>query len=417
LKSLFKNQPVGNAFIHIFDATSFFIGMSLCSFGVIVPAYVKSYTKSVFLLALIPIIIEVGKNVPQILMVFLELKKKKRNPVFKYFLFETLHRISFILIGIGILIFVGSKTSALLAFYALFALSNLSWGLSIPNWADAVSVTLKDSTRADFMGKRDFLARVAGILASLALPFILGIGDFPYNYGYLFLISGFIFTIGAVPIKWLKTQQPFKEKNRIVPESFLKFVARGVKRLVANRKLRGYLIIFWVLAAARITHSFFTPYVLDRIISQYTENLRGVLLSGLNTSLLVFMALNSVVAGWVIHRFKHKTALFITAIALALTNSLVLIFPNYPVAIISTVFYGLFMVSIFLVVFNTILDFTPHSRRSLRLSFFNIIDMLAVVGFSLLGGWIASMFNYEGAMWFVVGVSLISLVFIARIKE
>ena len=47
-----------NALIHLSDAGSFFIGISLCSFAVVIPSYVKSYTGNAFLLALIPVIVD-----------------------------------------------------------------------------------------------------------------------------------------------------------------------------------------------------------------------------------------------------------------------------------------------------------------------------------------------------------------------
>lgn len=81
-----------NVPFHFIDAASFFIGMSLCSFPVIVPAYISNYTNNAFLLALIPFIWDFGSNGIQLLSVYWSRRKDKTDPVRHYFIWETIHR-------------------------------------------------------------------------------------------------------------------------------------------------------------------------------------------------------------------------------------------------------------------------------------------------------------------------------------
>ena len=55
---IITKQPKSNGIIHLSDAVSFFIGVSMCSFAVIIPSYVKSYTDNKWLLALVPLIMD-----------------------------------------------------------------------------------------------------------------------------------------------------------------------------------------------------------------------------------------------------------------------------------------------------------------------------------------------------------------------
>lgn len=399
---IITKQPKSNGIIHLSDAVSFFIGISMCSFAVIIPSYVKSYTDNKWLLALVPLIMDIGWTLPQIFSVYLEHRKKERTPIKTYFIFEIIHRISYIAIGVSILLFADNKAIALLSFYILYLASSISWGLAVPHWTDTLSVTIDDKYRADFLGKRDFVARWFGIAASFAVPLILGSSKFPTNYGYLFIVAGLFFTLGAIPIRFLHSVFPFKKKKQVQVHGFFSFAKRGIKRLFANKKLRGFLLLFWGGAVSRITSAYFTPYIIDRIIVNYPAESRTLLIGMLNTSLLIFFAIASIIVGWVIHRFKHKVAFIISLIALVLSNLLVLVFPIYPIAIVSNFFLAYFLLSSFMVPVNTIMDYTPHSVRSLRLASFNLINSISFFIFTfVIGSWLATYFDYEGAMWFV----------------
>lgn len=404
-----------NAFIHLADAASFFIGVSLCSFAVICPAYVKRYTDSAVLLMLIPVITDVGMNLTQTLSVYLGKRNPSRNAIRDYWITETIHRISFILIGVSIFFFSWSPAASLVSFFMLFIVSNVSWGFAIPNWVDTLSLTVPDRVRASFMGKRDFFSRVFGLVAVLSQPFILGMAAFPQNYGWLFVISGVLFTSGALPIRFFQPIREAREEKREIPSGgFLRFLRDGAHLVFGNRKLLPFLTVTWTLSVSRITYAFFTPFIIDHIISRMTGIRREYLVSTLNISLLVFLALTAWLVGRLSSRIGHRKVLVAGILCFIGANSLVMLMPVFPAAILATLLLAFFMNSSYLVTLNAIMDFAPPHLRSTVTSFNNSVNALFIIGFGAAGSLIGSSFGYGSAMMGASGVMLIGLFLLSR---
>jgi hypothetical protein len=172
-----------NAVIHLVAAASFFVGISMCSFSVIVPAYVKTYTDNAWVLGAIPVIYSVGMSVPQIFSVYYLRRyhykgREHRNPVKEYFILELIHRSTFIFIGLSILLFADHPVAALSLFFVFFSICNIVCGFSVPVWIDMLSVTIPDNVRTMFMSLRELVGRSVGILASLTVAMILSAAAF-----------------------------------------------------------------------------------------------------------------------------------------------------------------------------------------------------------------------------------------------
>ncbi|MGL4369848.1 MAG: hypothetical protein ACRCUT_09295, partial [Spirochaetota bacterium] len=327
-----------NALIHISDGGSFFIGISLCSFAVIVPSYVKSWTGNPFLLALIPVIADLGMGLPQTLSVyyfkhFRNRGREHRNTVHDYMRLELAHRLTFILIGISIFVFSDRPNAALVSFYFFFIVSNVVWGFVIPNWVDVLTVTIPDAARASFMAFREFTGRIIGIAASLFLPMILAIDSFPRNYGWLFLIAGSFFSAGILPAKFFSPISHLKAAAEYQPKSFADFLMHGLRSLFSHKALISILILFWALGISRLTYAYYTPYVIDTVISRYPASMHTRLVSGLNISLLIFIAVNSLFAGKLLTRCGYRISLAAGALSLLICNILVLSVHIYFAAI------------------------------------------------------------------------------------
>jgi MFS family permease len=387
-----------NSVLHTIDASSFFIGVSLCSFGVIIPAYVKSYTNSALLLALIPIIWECGSYIPQLFSLYFTHKRQSHNPVMSYFIFEGIHRLSFIMIGVSILLFGHNITLSLVSFYIFFILSNLSWGLSIPHWIDTLSMTIPDNIFASFIGKRDMVARFIGILSSLALPFILSLAVFPWNYGYLFLIAGVFFTGGSTAIPFLSVLYPMKREPLHKELGFVQYVKQSLKTIIGNTDLRFFLGIFWIMGVSRITNAYMSPYVIDNIIALYPEESRGMLLSWYNTSFLIAMGLSSWYMGEMAHRLKQRYTSIVGIAALSLCNFTLILFPTYVTAIAANLFLATFFNAAYLVTMTAIVDKVKPDGRSVIYAVNNTVTAVFILVFSLIGSGVASLFKYRGAL-------------------
>ncbi len=408
-----------NTIIHYIDGASFFIGISLCSFSVIIPAYVKHYTNSPLMLALIPVIFDIGTSIPQLFNVYLDKKSSrketKKNTIRDYFISAIINRISFWAIGFSILFFSQYPSVSLLSFYIFFIVFNLSLGVTQPNWINLISVTVPDEVRTRFTGNREFFARTVGIIASFSLPFILGMAEFPKNYAYLFIAAGFCLTIGIIPALFYEPITVIKKDNHnLCYASFSRFIKIGLNIIWINKKLLGLLMLFWSLSVSRISNAFYTPYIIDSIISKYPADQKNLLISILNIALLSFVALTMALVGKLIPKVGYKKFLAIGMSSLILANTIVVFFPFYWSAVLGQFFLALFVSSAYLVSINAIMDYTEPGLRSTIIALNSNINAVFIAIFSIAGSGIAKIFNFQTALLLAAFFSFIIMIIIVR---
>ncbi len=409
-----------NAWLHILDGATFFIGTSLCSFTVIIPSYVSRYTSNAFLLALVPFLLEFGMYGMQPVTTFLFKNSGSRNTIKIYFWTEFIHRLSFVAIALSIFLFGHNKNLALASFFIFWAASNISWGMAIPHWVDTLSITVPDKVRAVFLGQRELISRLSGVLASLSIPFILSLGVFPYNYGYLFLISGLLFSSGALFFRKFEPLYPFKERNQGISGSFSQFLKTGFRRLFRHKRLLPYLYAIWALTISRLTYAYFTPYIMKNILPQYGPEHLDSLVSILNTTLLIFTAFAAFLTGKVIHHLGHRIAIIMGVISIICANVLVLGWHSLAAAVLANLFLALFMGNTYMVSINVIMDFSHAAERSRTTAFNNVINIVFILGFGIIGSLIADHWGYGAALWLVVVIMmaiLVAVIFSKRLSH
>lgn len=405
-----------NVAIHLIDGGSFYIGASLCSFSVIVPAFVQHYTSSAFLLMLIPFINEFGMYAFQPLAAYAAHRAGRKNTIRLYFLFEFVHRFSFPVIGGVILLSSRSGGSPLPAFYIAYALSNLAWGFGMVLWSDAITLTVPDGIRAQFLGQREFWTRAIGVGASLFAPLMFRLGHFPQNYAYLFIIGGAIFTAGMLPVPKFEVLFPFDEKEEPLPR-FRDFMREGIALTLGNKALRPFLLLCLALIASRITYAYMTPYIVETVISKYPAEMRDGLVAALNMAQVVALAAMAYLMGMILDRLTYKAALFIAMGSMAALNVTILCFHTMPAAIAAQVFYGLFADLCFFLPMNVIMDSAPSEKRSLAFASYNVFFVIALGIFSALGSVIAKAFSKFAAMAVTGGIFVVLIVLAIPIRS
>lgn len=403
-----------NAVIHVIDGASFMVGISLCSFSVIMPSYVKNFTQNPFLLAMIPFLVDVGICIPQVLSAFLSHRRghqKQNSMIMNYFFPALLTRFSFIALGITTLVFAGNRTAALGSFYVLIAVFCLALGFTNPNWINILSMTIHDRIRSDFLGKREFFARIAGILFTFLLPVILSIGSFPVNYGYLFIVAGVVMSAGIFPSLLYRRTEPSPKndpENRTV--SFTAFAKNSLRIIYHNKKLLALLAVYWSLSISRISTAFYTPYIIDNILSRQSQETSRVLLSAINLTLLLSMAVASPLFGKLIKRIGHVNSIIIGVGSLFIAIVIILAFPSMVTAILGQFFLAVFTISAYLVSLNAVMDYAKPADRPVISAFNNSINAVFITFFTMLGGTIASFSGFEAALIFTAILALAILI-------
>jgi MFS family permease len=410
-----KGVSPRNGLVHLSDASSFFIGVSLCSFGVIIPSYAKHYSGNSFLLALIPLIVDLGMSLPQLLSVYI-FKYKRRtgnthiNTTRDYFFLEFIHRFSFIAIAVSIFIFAGSPREALLSFFIFFIISNFSWGFVVPNWIDILTITIPDKSRTSFMAFRETFGRIIGIIASLSVPFILASDSFPRNYGWLFLTGGIFFTIGILPAAFFKPIRKIPVPSHRYA-SFTFFVKDSFRNLFKDKKLTPFLIIFWTLGVSRLTYAYYTPYIIDTSLKGLSPDSINYHIGILNFFFLVFLAVTPLVIGKIIRRIGYKRSLIMGACSLILANLIILLFHNFIIAVIGALFISIYIITSYLASLNALMDHADPDHRGALLAANNTINVFFILLFSLAGSKIADLFGYGASLTAVIAATVLALIY------
>lgn len=400
-----KAESRKNSMLHMVDGASFMSCFSLCSVGVMMPAYVRGLTDNAFLLAMIQIIYDLGTTLPQTFSVYYrEIRRKpKASAVHDYFAFALITRSSFLLIGLVSLFFLKDQHALLSVFFIFYTLFCVLLGINSPNWVNLVSVSVPDRSRAEFLGKRELVVRIIGILVSLSVPWFLS-HPFPMNYIGLFLAGGVIVVLGILPARFYDELYPIETPT--IPEKkrdYFQFIADGIRELSRHKKLFRLLLLVWCLSASRIAYPFFTPYVLETVLSKYPAEAFPWYLSLFNFSFLAFMALTGYLGGQLVSRIGHKKTLLLACVSLLTANTLILTVPCFIAAIISQFFLALFFNSVYFAGLNALMDFSPPEFRPLVSSMNNTVNSLFILFSALLGSVIVFLFG-KAAVLLVVSV-------------
>lgn len=391
-----------NQVLHVLDGSSYLVFMSMCSVGVIMPAFVKRYSGDAFLLALIPLLFDLLSTLPQPWFSYRIRRRRARpggyDPVRSYFATVLLNRIWFIPFALALFFLGSSPAAALAAFYAALMLFSLFLSAASPCWIDLLSLTIPDRIRPAFMGKREMLSRIVGIASSFLVPLFLARGSFPANYAFLFLAAGVVLVAGILPSPAYAALYPMAEREGGTGEGFASFAKQGFAALLGNRKVRPFLVMFWGYSLARLGNAFFAPYLIDEVLSAYPQDRAALLLSVLNMTNLVGMAAAAYLSGRVIQKFGNKANLLIGAATIVAAYLVVLLSHTFAAAWIGMALMSYYAVAGSQSSVNGLMDSAPPQARSIMTSFNAFINAFFMTGFSLGGSRIAGSWGYGAAL-------------------
>jgi predicted MFS family arabinose efflux permease len=393
-----------NQVLHVLDGSSYLVFMSMCSVGVIMPAFVKRYSGDAFLLALIPLLFDLLAALPQPWFAYRIRRERARpggySPVKRYFAMVVLNRVWFIPFGIALFFLGGYPAAALIAFYSALALFSVFLSAASPCWIDLLSLTIPDSIRPGFMGKREMLSRIVGIASSFLVPVFLAVGAFPSNYALLFLVAGLVMVAGILPSPAYAALYPMAERAAGPIESFASFAKQGFTALFGNKRVRPFLVMFWGYSMARIGNAFFAPYIIDEVLSAYPQDRAALLLSILNMTNLLGMAVAAYASGRVIQRFGNKANLLIGAITIVAAYLAILLWHTFAAAWIGMALLSYYAVAGSQSAINGLMDSAPPEARSILTSFNAFINAFFMMGFYFGGSRIAGKWGYGAALAF-----------------
>jgi len=242
----------------------------------ILSAFVLRLTNSGVMVGLVNSMMPAGWMLPQLFISNLIEHKPHKKPF--YILGFSIRLVSWVSILLFTLIIGDISFSTLfIGFILLYAIANLSMGISTVPFTDIVSKVIPPTKRPRFFSSRNFLGGVAGFLAGFLVKHILekngGIA-FPNNYVLLFGLSIIGNAIAFCCFVMIREPVEPVRKKRV---SFREHLKIGPMLLKTDRDYRILLLTRVFMTIGFMSNPFYVPYALSKLNAE--ESVIGLFIS------------------------------------------------------------------------------------------------------------------------------------------
>ncbi len=383
----------------------FFIFMGLSPYTVL-PFYLKHFTDSNILIALIPAIYILGNSLPQIFMARFLRKTDERK---KYLLMAaSIQRLGILgMLGLIILqpILMMPNPLVIFFFFLTLVIQNVASGFYVPAWLDFLGKSIP-TRRGLLFGISNFFGGLLGLGIGWLLTYLLD--RFPY-YQAMAWIVGIAFAASLVSLTAIFM---WKETLSVKRDASMTQNTSNRKTILADSNFLQYLLWRGLMVILDIATPF---YALSAMASlKLADSQVGVFTVLLSLSETIFNPL----WGWLgDHKGFYNIVVIsavagITAAILAATASSLFIY--YLVFLLA----GIMISGLQISNFNIIFEFSPPDLVPM----YTAVSQMALSPLSgiipVLGGFIADQWGYLSDFWLAGGVGLVSLIgMLVRVKN
>jgi len=298
----------------------------------------------------------------------------------------------------------------------LFLVATLYWGSGMgtgPAWNTWVGTIVPARLRAGYFSRRTRITQI-GVLGGLLLGgAVLQVGTEMSQrlHAFAVLFLGAAACRAASARLLASTSEPIP-----LPENYRRVPAAEVLGRLFRRSREGRLLLYLlsVQTAVNLSAPYFTPYMLGQLRLSYAAYMVLVAAS-FGAKILMLSPL-----GALARRFGARHLLWVGGLGIVPLASLWIVSDWYPyllgVQCVAGTAWGAYELATFLLVFETIRE----EERTSVLTTFNLANALAMVGGSLLGGWLlAHLGEHQSAYWAIFGLSSLAraatVVFLVRV--
>jgi len=383
------------------------IGVTIAEPSTILPLMVNYFGGSSMVVGLFATLLRGGAIVVQLFAAFKSQSYERMLPylrrvfVFRFF--------SWFFIGVIINVF-GNKYPNFTLFgigLGLFGFS-FSAGFGAIYFKDIVAKIFTHKFRGKTMAYRQFFSGLGGLISGAIAAIILEKYDAPYSFGYLFMLSSFIMSLGYIAFATI--DEPKKEDIPLKENSFKKFLKNSWIILKEDKDLQVQLSTFLFAYGYLLA----LPFII--LHAKETIHLSGVAIGSLITTRMIGAMLSNFLWGSLSGRGYNKLT---SIISILLHISAILL------AFFSTNIYS-YMIIFFLIGAatdgntiasgNLILILAPPKLRPTYVALqVNIISF--GIFFSVLGGAILHFSNYTVLYSLTIAVLLLALMLSFKLKD
>jgi MFS family permease len=383
----------------------FFIFMGLSPYTVL-PFYLKHFTDSNILIALIPAIHIVGFALPQILMArFLKKTDERKKYLILAASIQRLGILGMLVLFILQPILKISSPLLILFFFLTLIVQNVASGFYVPAWLDFLGKSIP-TRRGLLFGISNFFGGLLGLGIGWLLSYLLG--RFPYHQAMPW-IAGIAFTGSMVSLLaimlWRETLPP-----KHVTEADKKISSR--KTILADGNFLRYLVWRGLMVMLDIATPFYTLSAIASL--KLADSQVGIFTIMLSLSETVLNPL----WGWLGDQKGFYNIVVISAIAGSVAAFLAATAPGLVVYYLIFILAGAMISGLQISNFNLVFEFSPSNLVPM----YTAVSQVALSPVSgiipVLGGFIADKFGYLSDFWLAGGVGLVSLVgMLATVKN
>ncbi len=369
---------------NLMDWTLFFMGMGFVSVNTILPAFIRHFTSSNFLIGFIPCLNTLGWFLPQILVAnFVQKLRRKKNLIIFSGLGE---RIPWLFLFLTVALFpLSSSFLFLISFFILYGVFSFSGGIGGSAWVDMLAKVIPLKKRGHLFGWGSFLSGGTGMLGAFLSIYLLKSFPFPRNFSFCFL-----FAFGATSVSYVSfilIREP-ASPARGEESSFKEYLLSLPSLLKKDKNFFSFLISSILFGFGGMATAFFAVYAMNKLALPDSQ-------IGVFTLLLLLgQSISSILWGYLGNKKGYKlvmelgTIATILAILLAIFSSSIYLF--YGVFFIIGMAFSAYFISFL----GIIMEFSAPETRPTYIALANTIRAPFVSLSPLLGGFLADKFSF-----------------------
>ena len=385
------------------------LGLSLVGYRTVLPAFLTLFTKSNFLIGLLPALFVFFWTFPQIVSPLYtgHLRKKKKTIVFV----RIGYALPWLIFSMLILFFIKPYSQfSLPIFFVVIILFALLSGLIMPLWLSFVSKLIFPAVRGRFFALRLFVAASLGILASFIVKDLLAQYRYPLNFSLIFFSAFLMFLLGAL---FLGVSKEPLTPYRVKRKSFCAYFSELGNTLRSDKNLRFFIISHLIrcFGVSIMAAAFYTVYAireLDVPLSQ-AGTFMGIMLSG--------QLFGSMILGYSGSLRGSKRIQILSRLFEVASISAILLQPGIIGIYLAFGFLGLATASMLISYHNMIIELAPREEVDKYMGLVNGIRAPMLAAAPLVGGFLADSVSYRFIFVIALLGSLISgLVLFIKVK-
>ena len=369
---------------NLMEWTLFWMGMGFVSVNTVLPAFIRHFTSSNFLIGFVPCLNTLGWLLPQILVAnFVQkLKRKKSMVIFAGFA----EKIPWLFLFLAVMLFPPSSSFLfLISFFILYGMFSFSGGIGGSAWQDMVAKVTPLKNRGHLFGWRSFLGAGAGMLAAFLSIYLLKNFSFPRNFALCFL-----FAFGAISISYIclflirEPVSPVRSKEL----GFKEYLFSLPSLIRGDRNFLFFLVSNILFSFGGMATPFFAVYAMNKLA--LPDSQVGVF----TLFLLLGQSISSILWGYLGNKKGYKLVLELGTIATILAILLAIfsssVYPFYLVFFIIGTAFSAYLISFL----GIVLEFSTPEIRPTYIALANTVRAPFMSLSPLLGGFLADKFSF-----------------------